>query len=246
MKLPVLVTAVALTSLAAPAQAAVIIGGGGTTATFNGLPGDNTIEVLFNGIGGDPKAVVSGLSGLLTLTLDSIDGNTFNFSYDFENTSTLVGTFISGFGFDVDPNVTSASATGQFPLTDIDGPNNFASFAAEVCFNGGPGTCPNGQPATSIGVGETGSGTFALVFGSPQTSITLSNGLDRYQGFTGTNANGQTVTSAIGQPIIRPRSNPPPAIPEPATWAMMLLGFGAVGAAMRRNRARTHARISFA
>ena len=28
----------------------------------------------------------------------------------------------------------------------------------------------------------------------------------------------------------------PPAVPEPATWAMMLLGFGAAGAAMRRSR----------
>jgi len=27
-----------------------------------------------------------------------------------------------------------------------------------------------------------------------------------------------------------------PAVPEPATWAMMLLGFGGVGAAMRRGR----------
>jgi hypothetical protein len=26
------------------------------------------------------------------------------------------------------------------------------------------------------------------------------------------------------------------AVPEPGTWAMMLLGFGAVGAALRRNR----------
>jgi len=28
----------------------------------------------------------------------------------------------------------------------------------------------------------------------------------------------------------------PAAVPEPATWAMMLLGFGAIGAAMRRRR----------
>ena len=28
----------------------------------------------------------------------------------------------------------------------------------------------------------------------------------------------------------------PPAVPEPATWAMMLLGFGAAGTAMRRSR----------
>jgi hypothetical protein len=30
-----------------------------------------------------------------------------------------------------------------------------------------------------------------------------------------------------------------PAVPEPATWAMMLLGFGAAGTAIRRNRRRT-------
>ena len=30
-----------------------------------------------------------------------------------------------------------------------------------------------------------------------------------------------------------------PAVPEPATWAMMLLGFGAAGTAMRRSRRRT-------
>ena len=30
-----------------------------------------------------------------------------------------------------------------------------------------------------------------------------------------------------------------PPVPEPATWAMMLLGFGAAGSAMRRSRRRT-------
>lgn len=31
----------------------------------------------------------------------------------------------------------------------------------------------------------------------------------------------------------------PPAVPEPATWAMMLFGFGAAGAALRRSRGRS-------
>jgi hypothetical protein len=33
----------------------------------------------------------------------------------------------------------------------------------------------------------------------------------------------------------------PPGVPEPATWAMMLLGFGAAGTALRRSRRRTTA-----
>jgi hypothetical protein len=40
-----------------------------------------------------------------------------------------------------------------------------------------------------------------------------------------------------------------PAIPEPATWGMMLLGFGAIGAAMRRKKAtagKSRVRYSFA
>ena len=31
-------------------------------------------------------------------------------------------------------------------------------------------------------------------------------------------------------------NTPPPSVPEPATWAMMLMGFGAAGTAMRRRR----------
>lgn len=36
-----------------------------------------------------------------------------------------------------------------------------------------------------------------------------------------------------------------PAVPEPATWALMLAGFGLIGAALRR-RQRRHAKVAFA
>ena len=36
------------------------------------------------------------------------------------------------------------------------------------------------------------------------------------------------------------------AVPEPATWAMMLIGFGAVGAAMRRRKSQPRVTVSFA
>ena len=34
-------------------------------------------------------------------------------------------------------------------------------------------------------------------------------------------------------------TDPHPSVPEPSTWAMMLLGFGAAGVAMRRSRRKT-------
>jgi hypothetical protein len=39
-------------------------------------------------------------------------------------------------------------------------------------------------------------------------------------------------------------SPPPPGVPEPATWAMMLLGFGAIGFALRRRHANVLAQLA--
>lgn len=36
------------------------------------------------------------------------------------------------------------------------------------------------------------------------------------------------------------------AVPEPATWAMMILGMGVVGYAMRRKKSRVTAKVRFA
>mgnify|MGYP001794655335 CR=1 FL=1 len=53
------------------------------------------------------------------------------------------------------------------------------------------------------------------------------------------------ATGSAGQAVIIGGSGgsitapPPGAVPEPATWAMMLLGFGMIGTAMRRSRKQT-------
>jgi hypothetical protein len=41
-------------------------------------------------------------------------------------------------------------------------------------------------------------------------------------------------------PIVPPPGPPPPPVPEPATWAMMLLGFGLIGFSLRRRPGREH------
>lgn len=63
-------------------------------------------------------------------------------------------------------------------------------------------------------------------------------GINNLGQITGTGLfNGQTraylLTPLPTPPAPEPPVSPPP-VPEPATWAMLILGFGAVGAAMRR------------
>ena len=78
---------------------------------------------------------------------------------------------------------------------------------------------------------ETSGGQFILAFigGDPGT-VTLTNATVRYQS-TG-------LLAAVPPSERRPPTPPPPppGVPEPATWAMMLFGFGAVGYTLRRRR----------
>jgi hypothetical protein len=53
---------------------------------------------------------------------------------------------------------------------------------------------------------------------------------DNYQEFVGT----RTIVSGS---VVNP--NAPDALPEPATWAMMLLGFGGIGFQLRRRRSQS-------
>ncbi len=48
-----------------------------------------------------------------------------------------------------------------------------------------------------------------------------------------------TLTNGQGSSNAQIFSTGTPAVPEPATWALMLLGFGGIGMAMRRNAPKT-------
>ena len=83
-----------------------------------------------------------------------------------------------------------------------------------------------------LSIGDNGSIAFNL------TSLTSSAGLYLYIGEVGDN--GEVAGSNID--ILR---DPVNGVPEPSTWAMMLIGFGAIGFAMRRKQ-RLAVNLNFA
>ena len=91
--------------------------------------------------------------------------------------------------------------------------------------------------AADPGHGQTSGAEQDWFFTAP---IVLGNGTWNF--FTGTNCCIDTMSSAIAFQVTGITSVDPGtigqvgAVPEPGTWAMMLLGFGATGAAMRRRR----------
>ena len=79
-----------------------------------------------------------------------------------------------------------------------------------------------------------------------QTSQTFNakmNGSNRFgvEALNGATLTGLTITSSNGFGSLTQLRIAPGtfgAVPEPSTWALMLVGFGAIGASMRRRRAR--------
>ena len=135
------------------------------------------------------------------------------------------------------------------------GSSNFGAFTATQshCLDSGP---PLTIGATDVGYYD---GLFAFTFAdgdvlSGTYEGTLSNGgafgiIDNLQQFTITGGSGDFAGATgtlegIGQ--LKFTSGPPsatlaiegtilaPAVVEPATWGMMLIGFGAIGSAIRR------------
>lgn len=100
--------------------------------------------------------------------------------------------------------------------------------------------------------GGSGSAAFAITDNEGQVfnfSQALGNG-ENFFGFVG--IDGQTIrsvsiTTAGGiQDIrqIRLDQSVAAAVPEPGTWALMLLGFGGIGASLRRRRSQTIAQFA--
>ena len=199
------------------------------TITVSGVGTGGTAVINFDGNSGG--AFIPGLTAQLSLTFTGLVGNDYGFSYVLNNTSSITSR-ISGFAFNVNPLAVGGSADGLFSDVIVGGayPNGVGDV--DVCLNNNGASCQGGG-GTGVLTGASGNGTFTLDFGAnAPTSITLSDFFTRYQSLqVGTG-------SGTGSQV--------PGVPEPGTWAMMLIGFGATGVAMRRRRRLQPAFAQFA
>jgi hypothetical protein len=133
-------------------------------------------------------------------------------------------------GIQFDSQWVGANTTGWVELT---GPNSLGgnTWVLPACDSGG--TCENGNVNEPVGTWEIPGATWSGLDGSAYVwGIGESGGggwSDIITAYNGTDANG-----GIGA-FLSFNSSP---VPEPATWAMMLLGVGLVGAGLRVNRQR--------
>jgi hypothetical protein len=222
-----LLAASALAAVATPAFGQTVSYGGNTY----GLNGSFSIDFMALN---SPDA--SGTLGL-QFTGTTVNGadTIYNFMWSLENTSDggvqTNGANISGFGFNVSGGTldlatsyvnTDAPNNGAAAIDSIDSGNiSNGDNKLDICFTGN--TCAGGGDAGPT-AGETFTGTLGIEFSSLDSgAITLTNPIIRFQN-----------TLPTGSDIGTPGGTPP--MPEPGTWALMLLGFGVTGMAIRRSR----------
>ena len=146
-------------------------------------------------------------------------------------------------------------ASGQAAVSSADGLLNSLSFSlasgfsfATAVFNLFPLSGDQANEATQVVIKY-----FTPGVGS-QSQVISTNG-QNFIGISGTAGErfisagfvGNPVTSGIGDlRQLRLGGVGTPAVPEPASWAMMLVGFGLLGASMRRRKQTVRHNFSYA
>jgi hypothetical protein len=155
------------------------------------------------------------------------------------------------------PGVSGSCAPGQLfiafsPSTAVtSGTSNFGSFgpSGAHCLTPPPTTYSGGVFTFAFDAGDSFTGSYSGFFTPSDVANVLNNtieyvvtgGTGRFLGATGTIQGVGTldrrVPSAINTLALSGALNLP-AVPEPATWAMLVLGFGGIGGVLRASRRR--------
>ncbi|WP_164157303.1 cistern family PEP-CTERM protein [Sandarakinorhabdus rubra] len=225
--------------LGAPVLAAVPLVDSPITVTSADIGKSFTYD--FNGIIGEVEQ--SGLIASVQFKLTGISGNTWSFDARFDNnlSSEPIGGRISGFGFNGDPEIIGAAAvSGPFTgvLLDAGFPQIGGKTKIDFCIEsqgddpGGKGNCGGG--GDGVFDDTTALQKFTLSFADPITSVVFNNFIIRWQSIEGSRLGSSGVGMGEGGGF---DGGGDPTVPEPSTWAMLIAGFGLVGAAARRRKA---------
>lgn len=146
--------------------------------------------------------------------------------FSFGTSTPLFGPTVSGSGtFTTSDTATTVAGQTAFQILSITGAVNGLAINA-----------PTGSYGNYFTTGPSfldGTGTVFFLVGGGRVDFfnQSSNGLYRVNTFSPGSSN-----------FVNASSSAVAAVPEPATWAMMLLGFGGIGFAMRRGR-KQNARV---
>lgn len=231
LRLSLLSSAVVAFLAAAPAQAASFLSGPSSVTLDRNSPFTWTSNLqATNGDG------LVGTTGRIQFSFLSANaaGTAWNFSYLVDNTSTgaSAGSELSSFGFNTSGTPSGVASGGALFTAQLNGGNFNGLGQRDVCFYAGP-NC-NGGSSSGVNVSQAPvTGTFLITFAVSRADLVLSDFAARWQS-TGSRLEGSASGEGVNQ-----------AVPEPATWGMMLFGFGGLGYAMRR-RQKVGVRIRFA
>ncbi|OBX19715.1 hypothetical protein A9995_03880 [Erythrobacter sp. QSSC1-22B] len=195
-------------------------------------------------------AVPAHADGGLTFV---IDGDTFSSPFVITNTSTA-GETVLGFGISLIPPFGFDTVNGGF---GIDNSLPFTPNAAAALTTGytGPGAFADGSTSIDFTFSDFDFGESFIwdidVDGPNQVTVFGSDliGSTGYADFSnGLRGNGNFVAFGAqgSQFVINAFTPTQSAVPEPGTWAMMLLGFGFVGGTMRSAKRRQRMTVSYA
>lgn len=183
---------------------------------------------------------IDNLTASTTFTLTGATDDTYTFDYVVNNTTDGgVGSRISSFAFNTDPDITGAESTGtyNFTKTDSNYPNGIGTV--DVCLKAGDSNSCAGNNG-GVTTGDTGTGSLTLSFDGPISSLTLDDFFVRYQSITGVNgitsASGQQTSSTTSGGTSTSGGTP---VPEPGMlglFAASLIGLGFMRRRRRRDR----------